>query len=138
MDFPLRLPILAEYLCYVVLFWIGFGTVVGLLARLIFPGREPSGPLGTVLIGVMGSVIGPIVVESVCGLQGFHPVSPLGFVSALGGAAVVLVTYRFFLLVAADHVGDAVEPGDDFSAAEPPVVDPASTHYYEYSPPVPR
>lgn len=105
MDFPFRLPVFIEYCSYIVLVWLGFGTLVGLLARVIFPGREPSGPLGTILIGIMGAVVGPFVVETTCGIEGFHPMSPLGFVAALGGAAVILVTYRFFLLVVADHVG---------------------------------
>lgn len=104
MEFPFRMPLLVEYWSYIVLVWLGFGTLIGLLARMVFPGREPSGPLGTVLIGIMGSVIGPLVVETTCGIQGFHPISPLGFVAALGGTAVILVTYRFFLLIIADSV----------------------------------
>jgi len=113
MDFPFRLPVFIEYCSYIVLVWLGFGTLVGLLARIIFPGREPSGPLGTILIGIMGAVVGPLVVETTCGIKGFHPMSPLGFVAALGGAAVILVTYRFFLLVVADHVSIREEVPDE-------------------------
>lgn len=103
MDFPFRLPLLAEYWIEVVLLWLGFGTFTGLLARLIFPGREPSGPLGTILIGMIGAVAGPFFLETVFHFEHFSPISPLGFVAALGGASVVLVTYRFLLLVMSDH-----------------------------------
>lgn len=113
MDFPFRLPTLVEYSSYIILIWLGFGTLIGLLARIVFPGREPSGPLGTILIGIMGSVVGPLVVETTCGIKGFHPISPLGFVAAFGGAAVILVTYRFFLLVLADHLPTSQETPDE-------------------------
>jgi hypothetical protein len=41
-----------------VLVWIGFGTVVGLVAKAIMPGRDPGGTIATVMMGVVGSVMG--------------------------------------------------------------------------------
>ena len=73
--------------------WIGFGTLVGLLAKALLPGRDPGGALATVLIGVLGSVIGAALVVYVTG-QRISPISLLGFPAALAVTALILVTYR--------------------------------------------
>jgi uncharacterized membrane protein YeaQ/YmgE (transglycosylase-associated protein family) len=76
------------------LLWIGFGTVVGLVAKAIMPGRDPGGTLATLLMGIAGSVIGCGVVAFFS--EGTHitPLSPLGFVVATAGAFVLLFFYR--------------------------------------------
>ena len=38
--------------------WIIFGLVVGALAKLVMPGRDPGGCLVTILLGIAGAVIG--------------------------------------------------------------------------------
>ncbi|HHM12272.1 MAG TPA: GlsB/YeaQ/YmgE family stress response membrane protein, partial [Planctomycetaceae bacterium] len=65
-----------------ILVWIGFGTVIGLLAKAIMPGRDPGGAIATLAMGIGGTVIG-------CGIVGFFfegqritPISPLGAVVA--------------------------------------------------------
>jgi uncharacterized membrane protein YeaQ/YmgE (transglycosylase-associated protein family) len=77
-----------------ILVWIGFGTVVGLLAKAIMPGRDPGGTIATLAMGVGGTFIG-------CGLMSYFlegkritPVSPMGFAIATGGAFVILFFYR--------------------------------------------
>ena len=47
-----------QFWIYLVLIWIGFGFLVGLAARIIFPGEEPSGALGILVIGLLGYVMG--------------------------------------------------------------------------------
>jgi uncharacterized membrane protein YeaQ/YmgE (transglycosylase-associated protein family) len=76
------------------LVWVGFGTLVGLLAKAIMPGRDPGGAVATLAMGIGGTVIG-------CGTLSFFyrgarvtPISPLGFVVATGGAFVLLFFYR--------------------------------------------
>ncbi|MGB9687468.1 hypothetical protein [Thermogutta sp.] len=133
MDFPFRLPLLTEYWIELVLVWLGFGTVIGLLARVVFPGREPSGPLGTVLIGVIGAVVGPLFIETVCALEEFNPISPLGFVAALGGASVVLVLYRFLLLVMSDHLPP--QRTEERLAPPPEYPPPPPPYQYPWPPP---
>ena len=49
----LELSQTAQHWVNVTLIWVGFGTLAGLLARLLIPGREPSGAVGTVLIGIV-------------------------------------------------------------------------------------
>ena len=40
------------------LVWVGFGTIVGLLAKAIMPGRDPGGAIATLAMGIGGVVIG--------------------------------------------------------------------------------
>ena len=77
-----------------VLVWGGFGTLVGLLAKAIMPGRDPGGAVATLAMGIGGTVIG-------CGILAFFyegykvsPISPIGFVVGTAGAFVVLFFYR--------------------------------------------
>ena len=77
-----------------ILVWVGFGTLVGLLAKAIMPGRDPGGAVATLLMGIGGAVIG-------CGILAFfyhdmrvRPISPLGFIVATAGAFVLLFFYR--------------------------------------------
>ena len=77
-----------------VLIWVGFGAVAGLLAKALIPGREPAGAVGTLLIGVIGSVLGPLVLCFLLQWPDFNPISPIGFLAAVGGAFVALVVYR--------------------------------------------
>ncbi len=75
------------------LVWIGFGTLVGLLAKAIFPGRDPGGALATLIIGVLGSLIGAGILVFFSGLR-VTPVSIVGFPVALAGTMLILFTYR--------------------------------------------
>ena len=77
-----------------ILVWIGFGTLVGLLAKAIMPGRDPGGAVTTLLMGIGGVIIG-------CGAWSLFstgprvtPVSPLGMVVATAGAFTLLAFYR--------------------------------------------
>lgn len=77
-----------------VLVWIGFGTLVGLLAKAIMPGRDPGGAIATLLVGIGGSVIGSGMLMFVWSGQRVTPISPVGFVVATAGAFILLVFYR--------------------------------------------
>ena len=84
----------AQHWTYVVLIWLGFGILAGLLARVLLPGREPAGAGGTLVIGVIGSTIGPLVLSMFLQGRNFNPISPLGLLAAVGGSAVALVFFR--------------------------------------------
>lgn len=77
-----------------VLVWIGYGTLVGLLAKAIMPGRDPGGPVTTLMMGIGGAVIGCGTLMFVWEGHRVTPLSPLGFVVATGGAFVLLGFYR--------------------------------------------
>ena len=78
----------------VVLIWLGFGIVAGLLARVLIPGRVPGGAVGTLLIGVAGSCLGPLALSYLWAKGDLNPISPLGMLAAVAGAVVLLLGYR--------------------------------------------
>jgi uncharacterized membrane protein YeaQ/YmgE (transglycosylase-associated protein family) len=72
-----------------------FGLVVGLLARLIVPGRQRLGLLMTLLLGVVGSLIGGAV-ASALGTGDVWELNVLGAVVAiLAAAALIVIGERF-------------------------------------------
>ena len=77
-----------------VLVWIGFGTLVGLLAKAIMPGRDPGGAVATLMMGIGGSVIGAGTLSFFWEGQRVTPISPMGFLVATGGAFILLFFYR--------------------------------------------
>lgn len=77
-----------------VLVWVGFGTLAGLAAKALMPGRDPGGAVGTMLMGIAGCVIGCGTLLFFNGAAKVTPISPLGFVAATGGAFIILLFYR--------------------------------------------
>jgi uncharacterized membrane protein YeaQ/YmgE (transglycosylase-associated protein family) len=77
-----------------VLVWIGFGTVVGLLAKAIMPGRDPGGAIATLAMGIGGTVIGCGTLTYFCDGVQVTPISLPGLAVATGGAFLVLCFYR--------------------------------------------
>jgi uncharacterized membrane protein YeaQ/YmgE (transglycosylase-associated protein family) len=75
------------------LIWALFGLVVGALAKLVMPGNDPGGIVVTMLIGIVGSVLGAYI-GRVLGL--YAPGQPAGFLMSILGAVVLLVLYRQF------------------------------------------
>ena len=76
------------------LVWVGFGTLVGLAAKAIMPGRDPGGAVSTVLLGIGGSVIGCGVLMYFTGGKSVTPISGVGFLAATAGAFILLFFYR--------------------------------------------
>jgi uncharacterized membrane protein YeaQ/YmgE (transglycosylase-associated protein family) len=74
-----------------ILGWILFGLVVGAVAKLIMPGNDPGGIIVTMLLGIVGSVVGGWIGRAL-GLYG--PNDPAGFLMSLVGAVVLLGIYR--------------------------------------------
>ena len=67
------------------------GLVIGALAKLIMPGKDPGGIIVTILLGIAGSVVGNII-GSTLGL--YAPGEPAGFIMSLVGALLLLWVYR--------------------------------------------
>lgn len=68
------------------------GLVVGALAKLLMPGRDPGGLLITMLLGVAGSFVAFVLGRAV-GWYGTGAAGP-GFIASIVGAMVVLGVYR--------------------------------------------
>jgi len=89
---------IAQQWVNVTLIWIGFGTLAGLLARAILPGRDPGGAVSTLVIGITGSTLGLLVLSYFSSRfwegEPSNPISPVGLLAATGGAFVLLSAYR--------------------------------------------
>ena len=76
-----------------ILGWILFGLIVGALAKLVMPGRDPGGIFVTMLLGIAGALIGGFL-GRVVGWYG--PGEAAGLLMSLLGAVVILFVYRRF------------------------------------------
>jgi uncharacterized membrane protein YeaQ/YmgE (transglycosylase-associated protein family) len=74
-----------------ILGWIVFGLIVGIVGKLLMPGKDPGGFLATVAIGIIGALIGGLLGRFV-GL--YKQDDPVGFVMATIGAILFLWLYR--------------------------------------------
>ncbi|MGE0607709.1 MAG: GlsB/YeaQ/YmgE family stress response membrane protein [Pirellulales bacterium] len=84
----------AQQWAHLFLAWVGFGTLAGLLAKAIMPGRDPGGAVATLLMGIGGTVIGLGILALVWRDMHVTPISPIGFVVATAGSFVLLFFYR--------------------------------------------
>ncbi|HEX5135182.1 MAG TPA: GlsB/YeaQ/YmgE family stress response membrane protein [Thermoanaerobaculia bacterium] len=71
--------------------WILFGLVVGVIAKLIMPGKDPGGFIVTILIGIVGALLGGFLGRL---LNLYEPGQPAGFIGATLGAILLLWIYR--------------------------------------------
>jgi uncharacterized membrane protein YeaQ/YmgE (transglycosylase-associated protein family) len=90
----------AQHWLQVALIWIGFGSLAGLLARAVFPARQPVGPAATIAVGIVGSALGLLALSLFDG-SNLHPIGPVGFLAATAGAFVLLIVYRLAVAYAA-------------------------------------
>jgi uncharacterized membrane protein YeaQ/YmgE (transglycosylase-associated protein family) len=71
------------------------GLIVGLIARLLVPGRDNIGLLGTILLGIAGSFVGGFLLE----LIEYHKLEidqfrTVGILGSIIGAVIILVLLR--------------------------------------------
>jgi len=67
------------------------GLAVGIVAKLLMPGRDPGGLIITTLLGIAGAFIARFVGER---MGWYGPSDPVGFLASVGGAMVLLLLYR--------------------------------------------
>ena len=75
----------------VILGWIVFGLLVGIVAKLLTPGRDPGGFIVTVLLGIAGALLGGFLGRAV---GWYREGDPVGFAMAVVGSIVLLVLHR--------------------------------------------
>ena len=74
-----------------ILGWILFGLIVGIVAKLLMPGRDPGGFIVTILLGIVGALLGGFLGRA-AGWYG--PNDAAGFLMSVLGAVLVLFIYR--------------------------------------------
>jgi uncharacterized membrane protein YeaQ/YmgE (transglycosylase-associated protein family) len=77
-----------------ILGWIVLGLIAGAIAKLIMPGDDPGGIIVTMLIGIVGAVLGGFLGSAIfgTGLQNFWSLQT--WIVAIIGALILLVIYR--------------------------------------------
>jgi uncharacterized membrane protein YeaQ/YmgE (transglycosylase-associated protein family) len=71
--------------------WIVIGLIAGLIARAITPGRDPSGCIITIVLGIGGALLAGFLGQQ---LGWYRPAEGAGFLAAIVGAVILLVGYR--------------------------------------------
>jgi uncharacterized membrane protein YeaQ/YmgE (transglycosylase-associated protein family) len=74
-----------------ILWAIVVGLVVGALAKLIMPGRDPGGVLVTILLGIAGAVLASFLGRA---LGWYAQGQSAGFIASVVGAIILLAIYR--------------------------------------------
>ena len=70
---------------------IFIGLLVGILAKLVTPGKDPGGFIMTTLLGIAGAVVAKFVGQQ---LGWYEASDPAGFLASVFGAIVLLLLYR--------------------------------------------
>jgi len=68
--------------------WLLLGLIAGALARLLVPGRDPMGWIGTMVLGLVGSVVGGLLADLIFDDEA------IGLVGSVVGAVIVLMVYN--------------------------------------------
>ena len=77
-----------------ILSWILFGLIVGVIAKLLMPGRDPGGFIITILLGIAGALIGGFIGRA----MGFYDANEgAGWLMSILGAIVLLALYRMMV-----------------------------------------
>jgi uncharacterized membrane protein YeaQ/YmgE (transglycosylase-associated protein family) len=73
---------------------IVFGLLVGIVAKVLTPGRDPGGFIVTVLLGIAGALVGGFIGRTA---GWYREGDPVGFAMAVVGSIVLLVLYRLVI-----------------------------------------
>lgn len=74
-----------------ILSWIVFGLVIGVIAKLLMPGKDPGGFIITILLGIAGALVGGFLGRA----MGFYgPGQSAGWLMSILGAIILLALYR--------------------------------------------
>lgn len=71
---------------------IVFGLVVGIIAKLLMPGRDPGGFIITALLGMAGALVGTYIGRALWGAN-----YAAGWIASIVGAMLLLLLYRIFV-----------------------------------------
>ncbi len=75
--------------------WIAMGLIVGALAKLIMPGKDPGGFIVTILLGIAGALLGGYIASKL-GIGAVSAFDLKSILIATGGAIIILILYRLF------------------------------------------
>lgn len=77
-----------------ILYMLVIGLVIGIIAKLLMPGKDPGGCIITMLIGIAGSMLAGYIGRA---LGWYAEGQPAGFIMSIVGAILLLLIYRIIL-----------------------------------------
>jgi uncharacterized membrane protein YeaQ/YmgE (transglycosylase-associated protein family) len=80
-----------DFSAHSILWILLIGLVVGAIAKLLMPGKDPGGCIVTILLGIAGAVVASYLGQAV---GWYRPGEPAGFIGSVVGAILLLLLYR--------------------------------------------
>jgi uncharacterized membrane protein YeaQ/YmgE (transglycosylase-associated protein family) len=77
-----------------ILTWILSGLVIGVIAKLLMPGKDPGGFIITMLLGIAGALVGGFIGRA---MGYYEPTEPAGWIVSILGAIILLALYRMLV-----------------------------------------
>jgi uncharacterized membrane protein YeaQ/YmgE (transglycosylase-associated protein family) len=82
-----------DFSSHSILWILVIGLVVGAIAKLLMPGRDPGGCIITMLLGIAGAFVASYLGQAI---GWYRPGEPAGFIGSIIGAILLLLLYRLF------------------------------------------
>jgi len=80
-----------DFSSHSILWVLIIGLVIGAIAKLLMPGRDPGGCIVTILLGIAGALVATYLGQAV---GWYRPGQTAGFIGAVVGAMLLLLLYR--------------------------------------------
>jgi uncharacterized membrane protein YeaQ/YmgE (transglycosylase-associated protein family) len=80
-----------DFSAHSILWVLVVGLVIGVIAKLLMPGRDPGGCIITMLIGIAGAFIASYLGQKI---GWYEPGQPASFIGSVVGAMLLLLLYR--------------------------------------------
>jgi len=80
-----------------ILTWIIFGLIAGLLAKFIMPGQQGGGIILTILLGIVGAIVGGFIGTHLLGFGDISGFDLRSMLIAVGGALLLLFLYGIYM-----------------------------------------
>jgi len=80
-----------DFSSHSILWVLIIGLVIGAIAKLLMPGRDPGGCIVTILLGIAGALVATYLGQTV---GWYRPGQTAGFIGAVVGAMLLLLLYR--------------------------------------------
>jgi uncharacterized membrane protein YeaQ/YmgE (transglycosylase-associated protein family) len=81
-----------DFSAHSIIWVLVIGLVVGAIAKLLMPGKDPGGCIITILLGIAGAFVASYLGQA---LGWYQPGQPAGFIGSVVGAMLLLLLYRF-------------------------------------------
>ena len=88
----IRIALHMDFSSHSILWILVIGLVVGAIAKLLMPGKDPGGCIITILLGIAGAFVASYLGQA---LGWYQPGQPAGFIGSVVGAMILLLLYRF-------------------------------------------